>query len=100
MNTLYPLCFIPVPVARIWGGGYFARHIHTSFPSDLNIGESWELCGLQGSNSVVSNGFLSGNEINELIEVYMEDLVGESVFQKFSNEFPLSVKLLDINDYL
>ncbi|MCL2739049.1 MAG: class I mannose-6-phosphate isomerase [Bacteroidales bacterium] len=100
MSSLYPLCFTPVPVGRVWGGDYLAKHMRPSFPSDLKIGESWELCGLEGNNSVVSNGFLSDNEINELIEVYMEDLVGEGVYRKFANEFPLSVKLLDINDYL
>ncbi|MCL1973943.1 MAG: class I mannose-6-phosphate isomerase [Bacteroidetes bacterium] len=82
MNPLYPLCFTPTSVERVWGG------------------ERWILSGLEGSNSVVCNGFLSDNEINELIEVYMEDLVGESVYRKFSNEFPLLVKILDIKDYL
>ena len=82
MNPLYPLCFTPISVERVWGK------------------ERWILSGLEGSNSVVSNGFLSDNEINELIEVYMDDLVGASAYRKFSNEFPLLVKILHITDYL
>ena len=100
MSKLYPLQFTPVPVERVWGGDYMSRSLHPQFPVDKKIGESWELCGLEGCNSVVCNGFLEGNEINELIEVYMGDLVGDAVFQKFAAEFPLLVKILDINDYL
>lgn len=97
---MYPLLFSPIPIERIWGGDYIAKHIHPQFHRDKIIGESLELAGLEGNNSVVRNGFLKGNEINELIEVYMGDLVGDSVYQKFACEFPLIVKILDINDYL
>jgi len=100
MNSLYPLCFTPLPKERIWGGSYLATHIHPQFCSGIKIGESWELSGLEENNSVVCNGFLAGNEINELIEIYMGDLVGDPVYQKFAYEFPLMVKILDIDDYL
>jgi len=82
MNQIYPLCFTPIPKERVWGG------------------ESWLLSGLEGNSSVVCNGFLEENEINELIEVYMGDLVGDPVYRKFGFEFPLLVKILDIRDYL
>ena len=97
---LYPLSFSPIPKPRIWGSTYIARQFHPQFPENKNIGESWELSGLEDNVSEVAAGFLEGNEINELIEVYMGDLVGEAVFQKFGCEFPLLVKILDINDYL
>ena len=100
MSSLYPLCFTPVPKERVWGGDYIAKHIHPQFPASKTIGESWELCGLEENISVVCNGFLKDNDINELIEVYMGDLVGDPVYQKFGCEFPLTVKILDINDYL
>ena len=63
-------------------------------------GESWELSAVEGSLSVVENGFLAGNNIQELAEVYMGDLVGEKVFQEFGVEFPLLIKLIDTTDYL
>ncbi len=50
--------------------------------------------------SVVSNGSLKGKTINELIEIYMGDLVGKSIYEKFGNTFPLLIKLLDANDDL
>ena len=45
-----------------------------------NCGESWELSGVEGNISVVSNGILAGNDLNELVEIYMGDLVGDKVY--------------------
>ena len=81
-SVLYPLCFDPILKERIWGS------------------EKWILSGLEGSNSMVSNGLFAENEINELIETYLGDLVGDSVYQRFGDEFPLLVKTLHIQDYL
>jgi len=50
--------------------------------------------------SVVCNGFLKGNALEELIEVYMGDLVGDAVFERFGLTFPLLVKFIDANDVL
>jgi mannose-6-phosphate isomerase len=97
---LYPLKFKPIYKERIWGG----TKLKTLFGKDLggkeNIGESWELSAVDWNISVVSNGFLEGNDLQELIEIYMGDLVGEKVFEKFGMEFPLLIKLIDANDDL
>ena len=53
-----------------------------------------------GNLSVVSNGFLAGNNIEELIEVYMGDITGDAVFEKFGNEFPLLIKLIEAGEDL
>src|SRR5690606_3513068 len=65
-----------------------------------DIGESWELSGVEDHVSVVSNGFLKGNTLSELIEIYMGDLVGERVFQQFGHEFPLLIKFIDAREDL
>ena len=44
---------------------------------------------------MISNGFLAGNNIEELIEVYMGDITGDSIFEKFGNEFPLLIKFIE-----
>jgi mannose-6-phosphate isomerase len=49
---------------------------------------------------VIENGFLADNELNELVEVYMGDLVGDKIYQKFGNEFPILIKFIDANDWL
>ena len=58
------------------------------------------LSGIEENQSVVSNGFLAGNELNELVEVYMGDLVGDVVYEKSGNVFPLLIKFLDSKDWL
>lgn len=63
-------------------------------------GESWEISGVEGAISVVKDGFLEGNDLQELIEVYMGDLVGDSVYNRFGLEFPLLIKLIDASQVL
>lgn len=97
---LYPLKFDPIYKERIWGGHRLCEQYNRICPDDKPIGESWELSGIEGDVSVVSNGALAGNEISELIEVYMGELVGDKVYRTFGEEFPLIIKLLDSNDTL
>ncbi|MCW3788462.1 type I phosphomannose isomerase catalytic subunit [Plebeiibacterium sediminum] len=95
MNTsLYPLKFKPILKNTIWGGNKL-RTILNKESNEDNIGESWELSGVQGDVSVVSNGFLEGNSLEEIIEIYMGEIVGDPVFNKFDKEFPLLFKFID-----
>ncbi len=68
--------------------------------ASLKIGESWELSAVADDQSVISNGFLAGNNIEELIEVYMGDITGDSIFEKFGNEFPLLIKFIEAQEDL
>ncbi len=99
MNSLYPLKFKPIYLEKIWGG----NRLKTLFNKDYNLkncGESWEISGVEGNVSVVANGFLKGNDLSELVEIYMGDLVGDKVFEKFGAEFPLLIKFIDAQDDL
>jgi len=100
MKNLYPLIFTPICKDKIWGGNKLHELLNKNYPGLPNCGESWEVSGIQDEISVVSNGFLKGNNLEELIEVYMGDLVGEKVYEKFGIEFPLLVKFIDANDNL
>jgi mannose-6-phosphate isomerase len=100
MKNLYPLKFTPICKDKIWGGNKLNELLNKEYPELPNCGESWEISGVQDEVSVVSNGFLKGNSLEELIEVYMGDLVGEKVYEKFGIEFPLLVKFIDANDNL
>ncbi len=68
--------------------------------ADKKVGESWELSSVRGNLSVVSNGYLKGNNIEELIEIYMGELVGDKVYEQFGQEFPLLIKFLDTTEML
>ncbi len=100
MKNLYPLKFAPIYMDKIWGGQKIKTVLGKDFGNLPNCGESWELSGVPGNVSVVSNGYLAGNNLEELIEVYMGDLVGDHVYEKFSVEFPLLIKFIDANDDL
>ncbi|MCH5330001.1 MAG: mannose-6-phosphate isomerase [Alistipes sp.] len=98
---LYPLKFRPRLKERIWGGSKLlqikkAVRIDKSKP----YGESWDISCVRGDLSAVANGQLKGNNLQELIEVYMGDLTGEKIFDKFGLEFPLLIKTLDCHDVL
>ena len=97
--NLYPLKFKPILKNKIWGGQKLIKYGKTA-EAQSTIGEAWELSGLTGNVSVVTNGFLEGNDINDLLEVYMGDLVGDEIYELFGNEFPLLFKLIDANDKL
>ena len=97
---LYPLKFDPIFKERIWGGKRLETHFGKNPGGKNNIGESWELSAVEDNVSVVSNGYLAGNDLQELIEVYMGELVGEKVFDQFGQEFPLLIKLIDANEDL
>ncbi|MDR1130404.1 MAG: class I mannose-6-phosphate isomerase [Prevotellaceae bacterium] len=92
---LYPLKFKPIYKERVWGGNKLSTVIGRKKKSEKVIGESWELSSVGGSLSVVANGYLRGNNIQELIETYMGDIAGDRVYEKFGIEFPLLFKLID-----
>jgi len=100
MNKLYPLKFKPIFKEKIWGGTRMKDALGLDFAPLSNCGEAWMLSGVEGNQSVVSNGFLADNELNELVEVYMENLVGDAVFEKHGLVFPILIKFIDSNDWL
>jgi len=100
MSGLYPLKFTPVFHDKIWGGNRLKTKLNKDYGNLPNCGESWEISGVEGRISVVENGFLAGNNLQELVEIYMGDLVGDKVYKKFGIEFPLLIKFIDANQDL
>jgi len=100
MNELYPLKFKPVFKEKIWGGKKINEILKQDFSPLPNCGELWAISGLNDESSIVANGFLEGNALNELVEVYMGDLVGDAVYEKFGDEFPLLFKFINSEEYL
>lgn len=99
--VLYPLRFAPILKERLWGGSLLAEQLGKPNPQGIvRCGESWEIADVGGESSVVSNGFLAGNTLRELAEVYMADLLGDSVFERYGANFPLLIKLIDAHDDL
>ena len=100
---LYPIKFKPRIKERIWGGHAILDKkgkAASRLAKDKLYGESWDLSSVKGDVSVVANGMLKGNNLEEIIEVYMGELVGDSIFERYGLEFPLLIKYLDCNDKL
>ena len=100
MSDLYPLKFNPIYLEKIWGGDKISTKLNKDFGKLQNCGESWELSGVEGNVSIACNGFLRGNNLQELVEIYMGDLVGDKIYDKFGIEFPLLFKFIDAKDDL
>ena len=60
-----------------------------------NVGESWEVSAVEGSESVVANGTDKGYTLPEMVRKYKEELVGEANYARFGNKFPLLIKFID-----
>ncbi len=97
---LYPLKFKPIFKDKVWGGQKIRTRLGLDFSPLPNCGEAWALSGVAGCETVIANGFLEGNELNEILEIYMDELVGGRVFEKYPHEFPILVKFLDANEWL
>lgn len=98
--VLYPLKFQPIFKETIWGGQKLAIMLNKNLEGKTNVGESWEISAVENNISVVENGSLAGNDLQEMIEIYMGELVGDKVYEKFGQEFPLLIKFIDANDDL
>ena len=79
---LYPIQFSPRLKELMWGS------------------EKWLVSGVEGDVSKISGGFLKGNSLTEAVEIYMGEMVGDAVFNRFGEEFPLLIKYIDARDDL
>lgn len=98
---MYPIKFKPILKQHIWGGDALLemkKGQRIRVDKSKVYGESWDVSGIDGNISVISNGFFKGNNLQEAIEVYMGEIVGESVFERFGLSFPLLLKTLHCKD--
>lgn len=98
-TNLYPMKFMPLFKDKVWGGNKIAT-LGFDYAPLPNCGELWALSAVKDNESVISNGFLAQNTINEALEVYMGELIGEKNYCHFGDNFPLLIKIIDANDKL
>src|SRR5690554_5135153 len=90
----YPIKFTPILKEKIWGGNKL-HSILNKDASNQNVGESWEISGVENNISIVSNGYLKGKSLEEIIQEFQGDLVGKKIYSRFGNNFPLLIKFID-----
>ena len=98
-NRLYPLIFKPILKSVIWGGSDICRFKQIK-PVQDGIGESWEISGVPHSVSVIANGPLAGESLDQLLVRTKEQLVGKRNYDRFGDTFPLLIKFIDARDDL
>lgn len=96
---LYPMTFKPILKKIIWGGSDICPFKGIT-PVQGGIGESWELSHVEGNYSIVDNGELEGQTLDEVIRRHGKDLLGEKVIEQFGSTFPLLIKFIDARDDL
>ncbi len=95
----YPLQFQPILKDRIWGGTKLKSVLNKEITTETT-GESWELSTVPNDVSVVANGELKDKNLNEIIELSPEAILGKEVIKRFGNQFPLLFKFIDAKEDL
>ena len=86
--------FEPLLKQTLWGGSKIIPFKHLDAQLE-NVGESWEISGVSGNETIVANGQYKGMSLNQLVRELKGSLVGEENFLRFGDEFPLLIKFID-----
>lgn len=95
----YPLRFQPILKEKIWGGNSLKTLLNKS-KEELPFGESWEIADLPDDQSLITNGYLKGKELGEVVTAFAKAVLGTSVVERFGTNFPLLIKYIDAADDL
>ena len=86
--------FSPLLKTTLWGGDKIIPF--KQLDSKLEqVGESWEISGVKGNETMVSGGPYDGMSLNALVAELKERLVGVDNYRRFGDEFPLLIKFID-----
>ena len=88
------LKFKPLLKSTLWGGEKIIPFKHLD-STQLQVGESWEISGVAGNETIVSEGEYAGKTLNEVVAIMRDRLLGADNYRRFGNEFPLLIKFID-----
>ncbi|MBR1706285.1 MAG: class I mannose-6-phosphate isomerase [Bacteroidales bacterium] len=77
-KKLYPMTFLADSLERHWGEIVY------------------KLADLGFMDTTVAAGWFGGNTLGELMQTYLERVVGDTAFEYYGTQFPVMVKFLDI----
>ncbi|MBR5384278.1 MAG: class I mannose-6-phosphate isomerase [Bacteroidales bacterium] len=78
-KALYPFRFLPKDITLPWGT------------------QSYKIADLGVIDTMVDNGWFGGNSLADLMQTYLERVVGEPSFNYYGTQFPVMVKTLSVN---
>ena len=91
---MYPLKFELILKQTLWGGDKIISFKQLN-DTRTEVGESWEISAVEGSESIVAEGPDKGMTLTEVLSKYREELLGEANYARFGVKFPLLVKFID-----
>lgn len=86
--------FKPLLKQTIWGGDKIIPFKHLNLSLE-HVGESWEISGVSGNETVVADGPEKGKTLNQLVREQKDRLLGKENYERFGDEFPLLIKFID-----
>lgn len=81
-KKLYPMRILPIVDEYNWGS------------------EEFKLADLGYRDSLVAEGWLAANNISEIMDMYMDRVVGDAVFETYGRQFPFEIKYLKVKGKL
>ncbi|MDE7153869.1 MAG: class I mannose-6-phosphate isomerase [Muribaculaceae bacterium] len=90
-NTIYK--------SVLWGGDRIAGFKGIASQGS-SIGESWEVSPLKDHESVVAEGEYKGIPLSDILASNGKEIMGQRLYNKYGNNFPLLIKFLDSADDL
>lgn len=106
-KKLYPLKFYPIAETFPWGGDTLVRRWRKPFVQSDDQGrerrleagscvaQSHEIADLGYRDSQVVDGYLAGSTLSEIMDMYVDRMVGEEVFGSYGRQFPVGVRFID-----
>lgn len=77
-KSLYPFKFCSLKDEYNWGS------------------EDFRVADLGYRDSLVKEGWLASNTLGEIMDMYVDRVVGENIFDYYGRQFPVCVKMLDV----
>lgn len=77
----------------IWGGEEVTA-LKKMENAPEQVGESWEISGVPGNETVVADGEFKGETLEKLIERFGAELVGKRNLERYGTTFPLLIKFI------
>ena len=77
-KKLYPLHFETAPTQRPWGS------------------EIWHVADLGAVDTAVRGGWLEGDTLSDIMETYIDRVVGDNVYYWYGRQFPVAVRTLQV----
>lgn len=77
----------------IWGGEEVTA-LKKLENAPEQVGESWEISGVPGNETVVADGEFKGETLEKLIERFGAELVGKRNLERYGTTFPLLIKFI------